>query len=180
MSAPHSPDPSRQAPLYGEYATPEEVAALLGTAAPATAPATPAPTTPAARSTPHPPLRPEYTGARRFDRPVTIGLLAFGFFSLFQFAPILLDFAYALEQITAGGPMADARWGELTDVAGRALFGALLVLLVAAIVFSIMALRAGRVAFWIPLTAGIAGGVAMVVVYVVILTQTPGALPSVT
>lgn len=164
MSTPTPPDPARQAPLYGEYATPEEVAALTGVAAVPAPPPAPRPAAP--------------TGARRFDRPVTVALLVFGVITLIQYAGLLVDFEAALERATAGTPMADVDFDATTTIAGRVLLGILLALLVAAALLSVVALRAGRVAFWIPLTAGLVGVLAIFVVYLVIIFATPGLFPT--
>ena len=172
MSTPPAPDPSRQAPQYGEYATPEEVAAITGVPPTPAAPLVPAPDVSARRPTAAP------TGARRFDRPVTVGLLTFGVFMLFLYGPVLLDLAMALQVSSASGVLADARFGEAATIGGRVLFGILLVLLVTATWWSTSALRAGRVTFWIPLTAGLIGIVAFIVTMVIVLVLTPGALPS--
>lgn len=173
MSASDDPGRPRQAPRYGEYATPEEVAALTG--APIASPPSPVPSPVARAARPRPDAP---TGARRFDRPVTIALLVFGLFTLIQFAPLFLDLEPALERATATGPMADADFGEGATIAGRVLFVILVVLLVAAAGLAVAALRAGRVACWIPLTGGLLGIVSVIVVFVVVLTQTPGAIPA--
>lgn len=191
MSTP-SPESSaapRPAPQYGEYATPEEVAAILAESgvvaatpapAPAAAPSRPAPAAGRPAAAARPGARPMPTGARAFDRPATIFLLAFGLFSLIQLSPVLLELEPVLEQVTANGPMAAADFSEAANIAGRILFVALAILLGAAAYFALGALRKGRVAFWIPLTAGFAGAVGLFGTLFVIYALTPGIFPAVT
>ncbi len=161
----------RQAPLYGEYATPEEVAALRGPAAdrPHTLP-DPVPS----------PARdvPRRSTARRFDRPITIALIAFGVLNLLQYSSALLDFEHFLEVATKGTAYESIDFTEAARLGGGALFVLCLVLVLASGAIAVLLLRRGRLAFWVPLTAGALSLLAWVVVLVVILMQTPGALPS--
>lgn len=164
-SADPRPD-GRPAPRYGEYATPEEVAALVG-AAPAPASVSVAVATPA--------LGPR-RGARRYDRPITIALLVFGVINLVQYAPALLDFANALDRSLTGSPYDDVDFGEAARIGGLVLLAVWTVLVVGSGVGSYLLLRRGRVAFWVPLTAGALTVVAWVAVLTVIVLQTPDAL----
>jgi hypothetical protein len=156
---------SRPAPQYGEYATPEEVAALRGT------PVEPAPV--AAPPVVRPP-RP--SGARRYDRPATIALLLFGLINLLQYAGPLMDFANTLDRYLIGTPYDAIDFGEAARIGGLVLLGILTVLLVAAVACSYLLLRRGRVAFWVPLTAGALTILAWVATLTVVVLQTPGAL----
>jgi hypothetical protein len=162
-------DSGRQAPQYGEYATPEEVAALRGPVA------APPPVRPTASSSP--PLA-AATGStwRRLDRPITIALIAFGVLNLVQYAGPLLDFEYFLEVLTRD-TFADAiDFGSAARVGGIVLFAVCLALVLISGLIAVVLLRRGRVAFWVPLVAGVLSLLAWVVVFVVILLQTPGAL----
>jgi hypothetical protein len=161
----------RPRPQYGEYATPEEVAALRGTpaAAPVSAPASPAEPVRVPGRVPAP-------GARRFDRRVTIALLAFGVINLVQYAAPLLDFANALDVAMASTPYGAIDFGEPVRVGGLVILAVTTVLLVGASILSIVRLRRGRIAFWVPLTAGALSAATWVIVLTVALLQTPGAL----
>jgi hypothetical protein len=159
---------SRPAPQYGEYATPEEVAALRGeTAGPP--PADPGPP-PAAQE----PAR--GSTWRRLDRPITIALIAFGVLNLLQYAGALLDFDYFLEIATKGTILDDVDFTDAARVGGIVLFVVCLALVLASGAIAVLLLRRGRVAFWVPLVAGALSILGWVVVLVVILLQTPGAL----
>ncbi|WP_395638308.1 DUF6264 family protein [Pseudolysinimonas sp.] len=168
MSDPRSAP--RPIPQYGEYATPEEVAALRGVAVEAPlAEAPPAPA-PAAVGGPAAP------GGRRYDRPVTIALLLFGAINLVQYGAALLDFDTFLESATAGTPTESIDFGDAARVGGYVLFGVSLLLFLVAGFVSVQRLRRGRVAFWVPLVAGALTVASWVVVLVAIVFQTPDAL----
>lgn len=171
-TVPEAVEPSaRPAPRYGEYATPEEVAAIVG---PNAAPASAKPVTVAPR--PVVDTRPEDRG-RRVDRLVTIALLAFGAFTLVQYAGPLLDFEGFLEAATRGSAAESIDFGDAARVGGVVLLSLLLVLVAASTAISVALLRRGRIAFWVPLTAGVLTVVGWVVVLTVVVLQTPGALP---
>lgn len=171
MTAAEEGDTGRPAPQYGEYATPEEVAALRGPVAASAPPhASPSPAPAPAADRPAP------SSWRRADRLITIALIVFGVLNLVQYAGALLDFEYFLE-ITTKDTFAEAiDFGEAARIGGVVLFVLLLALVLASALFAIVLLRSGRVAFWVPLVAGALSLVAWVVVLVAILLQTPGAL----
>jgi hypothetical protein len=161
------PDP-RPAPQYGEYATPEEVAALRGTDIPAgTIPEPPAPLASARVST-----------GRRFDRPITIALIAFGVLNLLQYSSALLDFEGFLETATKGTAAEAIDFTEAARIGGLVLFVVQLALVLASGAIAVLLLRRRRLAFWVPLVAGAVTVLAWVIVLIVIVIQTPGALPS--
>jgi hypothetical protein len=161
------PDP-RPAPQYGEYATPEEVAALRGIEVPAlssSAPSAPLIPAPAPAST-----------GRRVDRPITIALIAFGVFNLLQYSSALLDFEGFLETATKGTAAESIDFTEAARVGGLVLFAVSLALVLASGAIAVWLLRRGRLAFWVPLVAGALSVLAWIVVLVAIVMQTPGAL----
>jgi hypothetical protein len=163
---------SRPAPQYGEYATPEEVAALRGEA-----PSLPPP--PNSDPAPRPAaVREPARGStwRRLDRPITIALIVFGVLNLLQYAGALLDFEYFLERATEGTILEDVDFTDVARVGGIVLFVLCLVLVVASGAIAVLLLRRGRVAFWVPLVAGVLSALGWIAVLVVILLQTPGAL----
>ncbi|MGB3911206.1 MAG: DUF6264 family protein [Pseudolysinimonas sp.] len=164
----------RPAPQYGEYATPEEVAALRGTVA--DPPAAPAPTPAPVARTSGASGAPRGSTLRRMDRPLTIALIAFGVLNLIQYAGPLLDFEYFLEVATQG-TFADAiDFGDAARIGGVVLFVVCLGLLLASSAIAVLRLRRGRLAFWVPLVAGAFSVLAWVAVLVVIVLQTPGAV----
>jgi hypothetical protein len=160
---------TRPAPQYGEYATPEEVAALRGLPieVPVVVAPSPAPGTAAPRSA--------VSGVRRYDRPVTIALLLFGLINFVQYAGAMLDFDTFLELATAGTPTASIDFGEPARIGGYLLFGVSLLLFLVAGFVSVQLLRRKRAAFWVPLVAGGLVVATWVVVLVAIVLQTPDA-----
>lgn len=160
----------RPVPQYGEYATPEEVAALRGipTSPPAVAPE-PHPAAPsvpdAARS----------SAWRRADRPLTIVLIVFGVLNLVQYAGALLDFDYVLEIATKDTFAESIDFADAARIGGVVLFAVCLALVLASGAIGVHRLRRGRVAFWVPLLTGALSVLAGVVVIVAIVLLTPGA-----
>jgi hypothetical protein len=177
--APEDGDVSRQAPLYGEYATPEEVAALRAEAAresPAPTHRSLSPAPPSAVAVPAS-TAPEST-ARRLDRPITIALIAFGVLNLLQYGGALLDFEGFLEVATEGTPAEPIDFTDAARIGGVVLFVVCLTLVTVSGAIAVFLLRRGRLAFWVPLVAGGMSVLAWIIVLVVIVLQTPGALPS--
>jgi hypothetical protein len=166
----------RPAPQYGEYATPEEVAALRGAGSDARV-AAPHPPHVLPNPTPDPAVAgPQGSAWRRADRPITIALIAFGVLNLIQYAGALLDFEYFLEVATKDSFAERIDFGDAARIGGVVLFVLCLALVLISGLIAVMLLRRGRVAFWVPLVAGALSLVAWVVVLVAILMQTPGAL----
>lgn len=164
----------RPRPQYGEYATPEEVAALRGVPVQPPPPTSP-PSAPRDASGVAVPAK----GWRRFDRPITIALVLFGVFNVVQSAPLFLDFASTLELAAKSVTyvdLASLKFGEAARVGGYVLFAISIVLVIAAAGFSYLALSRSRVAFWIPLAAGALNLVSYFVVLAVVLSSTPGFL----
>ncbi|GHF18421.1 DUF6264 family protein [Pseudolysinimonas yzui] len=161
------PDP-RPAPQYGEYATPEEVAALRG----------PDVATPAIAETPPPAVPARAATGRRFDRPITIALIAFGVLNLLQYSGALLDFEGFLETATKGTAAESIDFTEAARIGGIVLFVLSLALVLGSAAIAVLLLRRGRLAFWVPLVAGALSVLAWIIVLVAIVMLTPGALPA--
>lgn len=174
--------PSRPAPLYGEYATPEEqqerirlsggsvedsasgslepAPALSRTelSAPATVPAPhvpstdPAPLAPSATA----PAASEERPVRRGDRIVTIGLLVYGLVTVLTTMPQLIDYAgFAQTWFDMAG--VDA---EFTAVESGRLWGTIAAVLFAlgwvlTAALSWVSLAARRVSWWIPIAGAV-------------------------
>jgi hypothetical protein len=166
----------RPLPQYGEYATPEEVAALRGTPDAVHAQRADPPNR---SDRPARPADPETRGSRwrRLDRPITIALIAFGVLNLLQYSAAFLDFEGFLEAATEGTVAEEIDFTDAARFGGVVLFLLCLVLLVTSSAAAVLRLRRGRVAFWVPLVGGALTVIAWVVVLVVIVLQTPGALP---
>ena len=173
---PAEPGSSRPAPRYGEYATPEEVAAARGPlpveptdpvsrlAAPIPTAAPPRrmlPSTPA----PHP---------RRANNLITTLLLVFGIWNTVSSIPSYLDFGAALSQGLELLGYGTVSFGEVAHTAGIVLLAVSLLVLVAAVGLSLRLMRDGRRSVWVPLAAGALFVIASVVVTTVIVANTPG------
>lgn len=167
--------PPRPTPLYGEYASPEEVAALRA--------AGDSPAVDAVKRESVPEGRPDadrarqLTGWRRFDRPLTIALVLLGIINLVQYSGSLLDFEGFLESVTADTAYASIDFGDAARIGGVVLFGVIAVIVALSAVVSYHRSREGRIAFWIPLVAGALSALAVVGVLTVVVLQTPGAFP---
>jgi hypothetical protein len=166
----------RQAPQYGEYATPEEVAELRGPDAPPIVPVRPAsPPPPAGRPLPGPP--PE--GHRRpagWDAIATIGLLAFGAWNVLSGIAGFSDLPTFLRQAAEQGGVTGFHAPAGLQTLGWVLIGIWAVLLLIAIVWSMRRLRTGRVAFWVPLVIGAPALLGTAVLFAIVLYAS-GATP---
>lgn len=163
---PHSAEPSRPRPQYGEYASPEEQQARIQQPAPQwqqpvtpTAPvmaetggtgihpAQPAPDAPSVGA----PVR-----TRLVDRVVTISLLVYGLFNVVTSFPSFLDYgAYAETMFAVLGldvTLSDPAAGRPYGIAAAIV---LALGWIATALVSLWSLRRGRLTWWIPLAAGI-------------------------
>lgn len=172
-----APDPEeerrrRQAPRYGEYATPEEVAALRGPDAEPLAPASPPPPTGA----PRPGLPP--AGQLRpagWDGALTIGLLAFGAYNVVSGISVFLDMPAFLAQIASAAGLGDVRVPASVQGWGYGLVAIWVVLFLGGALWAVRRLRRGRVAFWVPLLAGVVAVTVAAIVCEIVLGSS-GAL----
>ncbi len=166
------PDPR---PRYGEYATPEEQRARIRQ--PESTPAPPASAPPAPAPAADVPARAGTT--RRIDRIVTIGLLAYGFFTVVTAFPSLLDHAaYTSTLFSMLG--VDA---QLTDPAGARPWGIAAALVLATGWFvtawaSWQSIRAGRLSFWIPIVGGLVFNVLSSILMLVPIMNDPVVWPA--
>lgn len=172
-------DDPRPAPQYGEYATPEQQAALIRqSGGHASLPDEPT-------FTPHPPTAPATTSAARptrtADRIITFALLAYGLITVISAIPQLLDFTGFVETwMDVAG--IDA---EFTNVAAGQTWG-----LISALVFaggwivtallSWWALARRRVAWWIPLVGAIVTFIAVSICLSVPLLGDPAVVQHLT
>jgi hypothetical protein len=148
----------RQAPRYGEYASPEEVAALRGPDA-----APPAPPAPLAPPTTRPLPGPPPAGLSRaagWDRIFTIGLLAYGAWNVVSSIIAFLDMRTVVAEsarMLVAGDVHMPGWVQGVAYGVIALYAALFA---AAVIWSRHRLRHGRIAFWVPLGVGVVGLIA--------------------
>lgn len=171
---PVEPGAPRPAPRYGEYATPEEVAAARGPlpvepSDPVSRLAAPLPPSAPPRRALQPPPYP-----RRANNLITTLLLIFGIWNTLGSIPSYLDFGAALSQgfeIFGYGTIA---FGPVAHTAGIVLLVASLLILVVAIGLSLRLMRDGRRSVWVPLAAGALFVLVSLVVTTVIVANTPG------
>lgn len=163
----NEPD-ARPAPRYGQYATPEEVAAALGL---------PAPPKPGERLDARPPAgigtngsaaassrssAPPLTGARSWDRFATIFLLLFGLANLVLGAPALLQLDATLRESLVDFPgIGDIAFGAATRWVGQGILVAHALVFTGTALLAWRRLGSGRISFWVPLVGALA---AMIVV----------------
>jgi hypothetical protein len=163
-------------PQYGEYATPEEVAAAFGTPPPPRQPAQPdAPQLPppvagtAVRAAPPAGVVVE----RSWNRILTTILIALGAYrtvvSFFSLNAEGDNLAASLKSVGYTGFTSIAEINEL------ALTGAVLqaVFLGLAVVISLRLLRAGRISFWVPLVAALICWVVIASLYMGVIVNDP-------
>lgn len=164
-----TPDP-RPRPQYGEYSdAPPPVAAPEPLVEHAPAP----PTAAAPGAGPS-------VGAivrNRWDRMLTVFLLALGTFDVVLNFTAFANFANTISISFAQLGVEDAFSStELAAGVGLAANMIRVVLLAVAIVISVRRLRAGRITFWVPLTAGAIAAVALVVCFSIVLANDPASL----
>ncbi|MDP3949470.1 DUF6264 family protein [Microbacterium sp.] len=169
-----------QRPQYGEYATPDEQRRLAGLppldAAPPIAPHTAPPAAPPAVSVSDQPAPQASAGsvvkARRWDRVLTIGLLAYGVINVIMTGISYLD----LPTVMNGSMKILGIEGEFTNFAQGRLWGTIAaVLLVVGWVItawlSIRRLRTGKLTWWVPL---VGAAVTMLIVSICIMVPMMG------
>jgi hypothetical protein len=162
----------RPKPRYGEYATPEEVAAARG-------PIPVEPSDPVSRLAA--PIRPVPPRAAhvvaRPPRPahntITVLLLIVGIWYTVSTIPSYLDFGPFLSQAWALAGYGTASFGGAAHTAGIVLLVASLLVLIAAVGVSFALMRAGRRSIWVPVVAAVAYLVASFIVMAVVVANTP-------
>jgi hypothetical protein len=139
---------ARPLPEYGEYATPEEQAAAIGTV-----PEAMQDITPQAVVEPAPVV---VSQGRRWDIIATVALLIFGAYATFSSIPQFANLQGTIEEVYAAyGYTGTYPNPGLANAIGVTLNIVQPIALVLAMFFGARRLRAGKVSFWIPLGAGI-------------------------
>lgn len=144
----------RQAPRYGEYATPEEVAALRGPDAAPPARVDLPPPPPVGRPIPGVPP-PGHARSTGWDGIATFALLAFGAYNVVSGIVSFLDMRGLLAELARSAGIDDFRSPAAAQGIGYVLVVVWAVLFVIAIVWSMRRLQHGRTAFWVPLLIGV-------------------------
>ncbi|HEX6953753.1 MAG TPA: DUF6264 family protein [Agromyces sp.] len=168
-SPPPPPRDERPRPQYGEYA-PEgwswQPQAEPRTDAAASAPPPPAPPAPPA---------PQVAAARgnTVDRMVTIALLVLGAFGAWNSATSLQQLPAAIQTVYTQqgvGTYSPQEWLPTLALVGTVF---MLALYAAVLGWSIARLRAGRVAFWVPIVGGVVALVSMIVLTAIVFFTDP-------
>jgi hypothetical protein len=158
----------RPRPEYGEYATPEEQAAAIGTVPEAMQDITPQAVVP--EEQPRPALSP----ARRRDLIASVALIVIGAWITFSSLAQYANLQATIEQVYTGygytGTYADP---ALASAVGITLNIVQPVALAIAAIFTARRLRAGKVAFWIPLVAGVVVSLISLALIVVVFAADP-------
>jgi len=150
----------RPRPQYGEYATPEQQRAAGGTPVAPQQPRPPAPQAPAAQPW-------------RWDRILSILLLAYGLYSVitgvYQFRDLsgLLDQIYQLEGVGTFTPTA------LSAALGIVIVVSQIVIYIATLLITMTLLRRRRLSFWVPLVGGALAGLVVTVCLLVLMGSDP-------
>jgi hypothetical protein len=178
MPEPDGSDPDtdrrrRQAPRYGEYATPEEVAALRGVDAAPPPSAHLPPPPPAGRPIPGAPP-PGHTRSAGWDGIITFALLAFGAYNVVSNIVSFLDMRGLLAELARSAGFEGFRAPAASQGIGYALIVVWAVLFVVAVVWSTRRLRHGRIAFWVPLLIGVIALSAAAITCLIVLSAGTG------
>ena len=185
-----SPGSSRPArPQYGEYATPQEVAAARGIPLDRGGEhvdrlAAPIPVTPTGKKAGalgivtrrrQDPVR-QAVGTRQTPPAplVTVLLLVFGIWNTVTAIPTFLDLGNTLTQGLAAAGYGSVSFGPVAHVVGIALLVFSCVLLIAAVGLSFQRIRARRRSLWVPLVAGGVWIVGVMIGMIVVVANTPG------
>jgi hypothetical protein len=167
-------DSAPERPQYGAYATPEQQARARGTELPppevmSPAAGPPIAVPPSAASKP-----------RRGDRIAAVALLAFGFVNVVTGIPGWLRLPSSLQLAYDQLGVGEFQAVELASALGIAALITQIVLWLAAVGFTVALIRAGRLSWWVPLTAGVIAVVVTSVLIGIAIMADPGFAASIT
>ncbi|WP_210506872.1 DUF6264 family protein [Naasia sp. SYSU D00057] len=153
---------SGPAPRYGEYApVPPELPEVPAAAEPQPEPV--ADTAPAAAGRRGP----------TWDRVLTIGLLVLGVLNVLSSIPQFLRLPETLDEAYALQGFGDFTADSLASAVGVGINVVNVLLLLGAVALSVARLRAGRIAFWVPVVAGVLAVIATIVLLAVAMLSDP-------
>jgi hypothetical protein len=162
-------DDERPRPQYGEYATPEEVAALRGPDAEPLPVAAPRP--PAGRPIPGPPPAGQVRPGT-WDNVLTMVLLGVGVVFVIQNCIGYAQLPATLSQSLDAIGYSDVHIPQSAQVWGWVLVVVNIGLLFGALVISLRRLRHGRLAFWVPIVAAVIASVVTTIIVGGVLSTT--------
>jgi hypothetical protein len=111
--------------------------------------------------------------SRPWDRGVTAALLAFGAYSVVSSIPGLIGFSGIMTELYSTAGYGEYTNTPLADGVGVAIIVAQSVLFIATVWLSVRRLRAGRVAFFVPLAGGAIAGVVIFALLIVAMAGDP-------
>lgn len=189
--------PERSRPRYGEYASPQDQASAIATSMPPVSsvlrpnpPVAPAPD-PATRLGGHPadpvspadPVPPTGSGnpatshtptaSRRWDLVLSIGLLVYGFLNVISGLFQYIDLGAYLDEFYRTLGIGDYAGTSSDRPIGIAIAASNVVSFALAAWFTSRRLRTGKVAFWIPLVAGIVAATVSSALLLILLANDP-------
>jgi len=159
----------RPRPQYGEYATPEQQRAAGGT--PVVQTPTPTPTAPVA-TTPAPALSP-VAQPRRWDRILSIALLAFGLYNVITGVVQFRDLGAMLNQVYELQGVGTYSETALTGALSTVIVVSQVVIYLVTLFVTMSLLRRGKLAFWVPLVGGALAGLIVTVSLLVLMGSDP-------
>ncbi|WP_167138846.1 DUF6264 family protein [Diaminobutyricimonas sp. TR449] len=162
-------DATPERPQYGAYATPEQQALARGTELPP-----PEVMSPAAV----PPI--EASKSRRGDRIAAVALLACGFINVVTGIPGWLRLPASLQAAYDQLGVGEFQAVELASALGIAALITQIVLWLGALGITVALIRAGRLSWWVPLTAGVIAVVGTSVLIGIAIMADPGFAASLT
>lgn len=165
---------ARPRPAYGEYATPEEVAAITGRPVRPEVAAEPAPLPPPdpaeLRHAPPPVAAERVKVVPAWDRGLTIGLLFAGLFYLILAIPGFLQFDVGLRTQLGLDELRDAGTYRAVGIATLVIH---VLVLAGAAYWSFRRVTAGRRAFWVPLVGAAIVNILPAIVLASVMMQDP-------
>jgi hypothetical protein len=169
----------RERPQYGEYASPQEQAKARARSGAEPGPPVTArpPSSAAAPSSGNGRARPL---AGTVDRLLTVFLLAFGLVYLLSGTASYLDLAVAMEAVYAQFGIGDYTPQPQTQAIGIAIVAGQAVIWLVSAVWAYRRLRAGRMAWWVPVLGAVVTFVVSVILLGTLLLGDPAFLENVT
>jgi len=159
----------RPRPQYGEYASPDEQAQAMGVPL---EPVLPPPVASERIESAAPPAD-VIPKPRPWDRIVTTALIAIGTFAVLTFFPAFATLSSTFSQAFTIAGYGDFQSTSLANSVGVVLNVVMVAFFLVSMFLALRALRSGRRAFWIPLTAGVTFFIIVIVAMGAVLLGDP-------
>jgi hypothetical protein len=111
--------------------------------------------------------------APRWDRALTIALLVLGVLNVLSGIPQFLHLPETLDEAYATQGFGDYTADGLASAIGIAINAVNVVVLLAAVALAVARLRAGKLAFWVPLAAGVTGAIVTIALFAIAMLGDP-------